>query len=457
MSKKKDTHNTKFEQYKCEKPKIYFDNNATTLISPEVKRVFNSWMECYNPSTSSKFAKGARDMIIKVKNEITKLNNCADYTIIFTSGASESNCFILRSVVDAYYRKKNKIPHIITSEIEHHSIIDCIDQLVKDKKATATKITPDIFGSISPEKVEGAIQSNTALISIMYANNEIGTINNIPKIGQIAHKHKIPMHSDCVAIYGKYKIDLKTHNIDVCSASIHKFFGPKGIGLLIINNKLIEGYGLTAIINGTQQGYKEHTLRGGTENVPAIMATGEAIRQTFIRRQQKNTHMKQLLLYFIKLLEEHYEVIMYDKIATLSEKKIFKKQNETKNQNQNQNKNQKQNETKNKKEKYKICIIGPELSKSNRLPNTLLISIIKNPTFDKPFCNVLFKKALDKQGLVVSIGSACNTSSKNASHVLTAINAPQIVLSGILRISICDTTTKKNVENAVKIFYSILN
>jgi cysteine desulfurase len=474
MSKKDSKKlNTKFEQKKCTNPKVYFDSAATTLISKEAKQVFNSWISCFNPSSSSNFAKSARDMIDKIKSEIKKINKCPNYSIIFTSCASESNCFIIRSTVDAYTRKKQKIPHIITSEIEHHSIIDCVDQLLKDGKIQLTKIAPNIYGQISASNVEKAIKDNTALISIMYANNELGALSNIPAIGAIAHKHNIPMHSDCVQIYGKFRLDLPKHNIDACSVSAHKFHGPKGIGMLIINEEFIKGYELQSIINGTQEG----GLRGGSYNVPAICSMMEAIRQTFINRDAKNKHMRSLINHMIKELTKHYNFIEYSDIMSYVNKNIKKDIDENKLIKDTGNNVQvggggdagTEKEDKEdilakefvskkfeKDEKYKICVVGTPITSESRIPNLVMISIIKNPSLKEPFCNVKFKQALDKQGVVVSISSACLSSSKNASHVLLSLKCPQIVLSGILRISLSDMTDKKEVDLGIKIFCKTL-
>jgi cysteine desulfurase len=468
---------TKFEKAKCDTPVVYLDNNSSVLIHPEAKQVMTSWMSCYNPATSSKYSKDGKVIIDRVKNEIQKINKC-QYEIIFTSGATESNCFILRSVADAYMRKRNQIPHIITSSIEHHSTMECVEQLQQSNKITVSIIEPNIYGEILPENVEKSIRADTALISIMYGQNELGTINNVPEIGNIAHKHKIPMHSDCVQIYGKYRLDLPKHKIDACSVSVHKFGGPKGIGLLIINKDLIQGYGLEAMINGSQQG----GLRGGTQDVAAIAATGEALRVTFSNRDAKNKKMRSLVNYMVKELSKLYDLIDYNTILKTTDSASAAADQEPQKEvpvsnhgnsikggsasavesSSTDKKKEKDKDKEKKKEEtlYKICILGPPIDYESRLPNTLMISVIKNPIFNKketkPFCNVLFKQALDKEGMVVSIGSACLTSNMSASHVLKAIKAPQIVLNGALRLSLCDNTTKEDIDTAVKIFNKVL-
>ena len=239
---------------------IYFDNNATTMINSQAKKVHSDWLGCYNASSDSKIAKPAKQQLESAKDAI--LAHCsvssASHTAIFTSGATESNCLIIKSCVKSYKRKliergSELKPHLITSALEHHSILECLHDLETCGDVDVTYVEPTIYGNILPSDVRDAITPTTCLITIMFANNEIPVINNLSEIGSIAHEKHIPVHSDCVQIFGKYKINMDTHNLDALSASAHKFYGPKGVGLLIISNKLIEGYGLTAEIHGSQQ------------------------------------------------------------------------------------------------------------------------------------------------------------------------------------------------------------
>jgi cysteine desulfurase len=267
----------------------------------------------------------------------------------------------------------------------------------------------------------------------MHANNELGTINNIYKIAEIANKNNIPFHSDCVQTFGKYKLKLvdKTYQISAISASAHKFNGPLGVGFLILEKEFVEGYRLKPIIFGTQQ----YGLRGGTENIPAIFGSIQALYNSFyleyddvdkiqfkpifqnaipeisntVIRRQKNIHLLKLSQYFMYLMDRDMP-----------------------------------------KDKFKLEVLGyKEKRWEKHLPNILLISLI-----GENICNVKMKELLEEKNIIVSIGSACNTSSKFASHVIDAIKYN--FRKGILRISFGDHNTTKEVEYFVKQFVKII-
>lgn len=403
-------------------PSIYFDNNGTTLINETAKKEYIKWISCYNASTDSKVAKPARLLLEKAKDTI--LAHCgvssATHTAVFTSGATESNCLIIRSCVKAYKKKLNErgsdlLPHIIISAMEHPSIITCVKDLVEAGDVESSQIQPTIYGNILPIDVEKEIKPNTCLISIMYANNEVPVINNIREIGEIAHKHRIPLHTDCVQIFGKYKINIKRDNIDALSSSAHKYYGPKGIGLLIVCNNLIEGYGLTGEINGTQQ----NGLRGGTENIAGIASMMVALKNAFIKRKEKNEKLYKLRVRLLEKLSKSYEFVDFSNYVY--------------------------NDNENEKKDIELISLGPpEDKKGFILPNTILLAICKNR--GRPFCNIDLKKYLDKKGIVISIGSACSTTSAKASHVLNSIGATPVVKRGVIRISFGDNNTVKEVD-----------
>jgi cysteine desulfurase len=413
---------------------IYCDANGTTKICGPAKKTYLNWIECYNPATSSKFAKPAKALMDSARDSIlAHCNvNTAKYTAVFTSGASESNCFIIRACVKAYKRKllerdSEFKPHIILSAVEHNASIECAEDLKECGEADVTYVEPTIYGNILPQDVKEAIRPNTCLISIMYANNEIPVINNIKEIGEIAHKHSIPLHTDAVQIFGKSRINLEDENIDALSATAHKFYGPKGVGVIIVNNLLIEGYNLRGEINGTQQG----GLRGGTENVPAVASMMEALKHTFTHRKAKNVKLYSLRTRLLERLAESYPIVPYmnylseDSHKYQSSKKAEPRQN------------------------VELINLGPpEDKKAFILPNTVLLAICKNK--GKPFCNIELKEFLDKHNIVISIGSACNTASSKASHVLDAIGGPPIVKRGVVRISFGDDNTLAEVEKVCK-------
>ena len=408
---------------------VYFDNNATTFVCTPAKKTMMDWISCFNASSDSKMAKPVKHVLEQASDYI--LAQCevssATHTVVFTSGATESNCFIVRACAKAYKKKIIESdsmlkPHIICSALEHHSIMQCVKDLEDSGEIDATYIYPTIYGNIAPEDVEKEIKQNTCLISMMFANNEIPVLTNIRKIGEIAHKNRIPMHSDCVQIFGKYKLNIIDHNIDALSASGHKFYAPKGIGLLILSNSLIEGYNLTAEINGSQQ----YGLRGGTENVAGIVSLVAAYKYAHTNRKKKNAKLFKLREYCLEKLRKYFEFNEFEKYVY----------------------NQEENTTFNDLEL--ISLGPPEDKRGHILPNTLLLSVCKNK--GRPFCNVELKKYLDSKNIIVSIGSACLTKSDKASHVLSAIGAPAVVKRGVVRISFSDDNSMSEVNKFVKIF-----
>lgn len=428
---------------KIDRNVIYLDNNSTTFTCEPAKKIHCQWLSCYNPSSDSKTSKSAKQLIDKSSHAI--LHHCgvsaATHTVIFTSGATESNCFIIRACVKAYKKKLTEKgsrlkPHIISSAIEHYSIIDCLKDLVDSGEIEVSHIYPTIYGTILAEDVEKEIKPNTCLVTVMYANNEIPVINNITEISKVAHKHHVPLHSDCVQIFGKYKVNVNVDGIDALSASGHKFYAPKGIGLLIINNQLIEGYKLTAEINGSQQG----GLRGGTENVPGIGSMMTALQYTFRDRQKKNKKLSTLRKHLLDKLALVYPFVSYEEYVYPDEKN-------TNTTTDTESSDEKKSE---KPAPIKFVSLGPpEDAQAFILPNTVLLAICKDK--GRPFCNVELKHFLDSKNIVVSIGSACLTKHDKASHVLTAIGAPPVIKRGVIRISLGDNTTLQEINAFVNI------
>jgi cysteine desulfurase len=404
----------------------YFDNNGTTLINEAAKKEYVKWISCYNASTSTRLAKPARKLLDDATDFILAHSgvSTATHTAVFTSGGTESNCLIIRSCVKAYKKKLTERgsvmrPHVILSAMEHPSIIKCINDLVDSGDIDASHVQPTIYGNILPSDVEKEILPQTCLITIMYANNEIPVINNIRAIGVIARARHIPMHSDCVQIFGKYRINIKKDNIDALSASGHKFYGPKGVGILIINNVLIEGYGLTGEINGSQQS----GLRGGTENIAGIASFIVAVKTAFTRRNQKNVKLYSMRIRLLEKLEKNFE---FSEFGSYAHNDSY---------------------SDNKPDLELVSIGPPEDKREFILPNTVLLAVCKNR--GRPFCNIDLKEYLDKKGFVVSVGSACSTSNPKASHVMDSIGASDVIKRGVIRISFGDMNTMREVDRFV--------
>ncbi len=287
---------------------IYFDNNATTLPCEKACAAFSDWQKSYNASSSSAIASGAKDILAKSKKYLEDLCNAHDYKIIFTSGATESNCYILRSCAESYIKAMKVRPWIIISSIEHHSIIECCKNMAELGLAKIKQIKPYYDGTITAEQVLQNIEPHTCLVSIMYANNELGTINDIPSIARAVHSRGIPFHTDAVQIFGKKQINLPSEEIDALSMSFHKVYGQKGLGLLFIANNLWDQYKMMPLIAGSQQ----DGLRGGTENIPAIASSMAALKWNFTGREKKNQALLDMRNRMLTLLKKHINIGQYE-------------------------------------------------------------------------------------------------------------------------------------------------
>jgi cysteine desulfurase len=399
---------------------IYLDNNATTLMSVEARKSMVEWCNKGNPSAGYASARSIQAMMADFRKYLTTI--IPGYTIIFTSGASESNCTILQSVAHAY-RNTHSCGHVILSAIEHRSLLDTADFMATCGLITVSYVQPTSTGHILPKEVEAMIRPNTCLISIMHANNEIGSINDVNAIARLAHARNIPFHTDAVQTFGK--IPPTGADIDAMSMSFHKFGGPPGIGILAIRPQLISGYKLHAMISGTQN----YALRGGTENVPGISSAFTATKLAFVGRAQKNTAMAMIKKYIIAELSARIPVRTYTDYLKTGLK-----------------------QQPGPRPSIEIIL----LSQSDCLMNTILLSIVKrSPPL---ICNAEIKKKLEARGIIVSVGSACNTASTRASHVLYAMYADELIRKGTLRISLGDDTThddaKKFIQELLRIIAS---
>lgn len=421
-------------KYKNRNKIVYTDHNATTLMCSSAKKILNKYASCYNPSSGNKQSLILKNHLDLAKQYVLNHHNVTKdtHTVIFNSGATEGNCFVIRSVAKAYYKKHNIKPHIICSSYEHKAVLECIEDI---NYLEYTYVNPDIYGNIHVDKIKQKIKPNTCLISIMAANNELPVMNDIKTIGLLAKENNIPFHSDVTQIYGKYKIDLKDLPIDFINFSAHKFYGPKGVGGLIINKNVIKNLNLTAEITGSQQDH----LRGGTEHVSGYLSMVEAIKDTFNNRSKKNKKLKDLKNYTIELLKLNgFHFADYKNYVIENEGGLSSPANKESV----------------KKLPIELVELGP-ITEQNKLPNTILLSICKNTC--KDFCNVQLKKFLDDNNVIVSIGSACQTTNPKASHVLNSISAPPVVKRGVLRISFGDKNNYTDVERLVEVLTEGIN
>ncbi len=372
---------------------IYLDNSATTPIKSEVLQEMMPYLTTEYGNASSLYSVGrsAKRAIEKARNRVAELLNCNHNEIYFTGGGSESDNIALKGFA---YANKEKGNHIITSKIEHPAILETCKTLER-QGFEVSYINVNEDGIIDVEELRKSIKSNTILISVMTANNEVGTIQPIEEIAKIAHDNNIVFHTDAVQAIGNVQIDVEKMRIDMLSLSSHKINGPKGVGALYIKN----GIEVEKFING---GHQEKDRRAGTENVAGIVGIGKAAE---IARKNMETHIRNL-----------------SKIRDYYIKKV-------------------------QKEIPNIRING---SMENRLPGNANISF-KGINASE----LIFK--LDERGICVSSGSACSSGNTNPSHVLTAMNVPEVYLNSAIRTTFGDNNTFEQVDYVVKILKQIIN
>jgi cysteine desulfurase len=364
---------------------IYLDNAATTQVYPEVLEAMTPYFTEYfgNPSSIYTFAGKAKEGVDAARSILAKGINAKTEEIYFTGGGSESDNWALKATADAY---QDKGKHIITTKIEHHAILHTCEYLEK-KGYEVTYLDVDEFGTVRLDELEKAIRPDTILISVMAANNEIGTIQPLEQIGAIAKEHGILFHTDAVQAFGHIPIDVEAMHIDMLSASGHKLNGPKGIGLMYIR----KGVKIRSFVHG---GAQERQRRAGTHNVPGIVGFGKAAQLAFDDMQQRMEYETKLRDH---LIERVLTEIPYSRLNGEKEK---------------------------------------------RLPN--------NANFCFRFIegeSMLI--LLDQQGICASSGSACTSGSLDPSHVLLAIGLPHEIAHGSLRITLSEKTTLEDIDFTV--------
>ena len=359
---------------------IYVDHAATTKVRPEVIDVMMPYLTEYYGNVSSMYEiSDITEQAVKdARASIAAAIGAREQEIIFTSCGSESNNMALRGIM-----KKAGGGHIITTNVEHHAILHTVEALVKDG-CTATYLPVDDKGLITPEQLEQAITPDTKLITIMMANNEIGTIMPIKELAAIAKKHKIPFHTDAVQAVGHLPIDVKEMGIDMLSASGHKFGAPKGIGFIYVRN----GIYLPALITG---GGQERGKRAGTENTAFIVGMAKALELSVAEMEETNTRL-------LKMRDRLIDGIL---------------------------------------EKIPYCRLNGDRAK--RVPGNVNVSI----EFIEGEALLLM---LDMNGICASSGSACTTGSLDPSHVLLAIGLSHEIAHGSLRISLGGDNTEADID-----------
>lgn len=365
---------------------IYLDNAATTKVAPEVvEAMLPYFTENYgNPSSVYGFAAKNKEAITKQREIIANALGASKEEIYFTAGGSESDNWALKATAEAYKTKGN---HIITTKIEHHAILHTAEYLAK-QGFEITFLDVDKEGMVKIDELKAAIRPTTILISVMFANNEIGTIQPIREIGAIAKENGILFHTDAVQAFGQVPINVDDYHIDMLSASGHKLNGPKGIGFLYIR----KGLKLRSFVHG---GGQERKRRAGTENVPGIIGIGTATDRAMRTMEERTARETELRDY---LIERILDEVPYARLNG---------------------------------------------HPSKRLPN--------NANFSFRFIegeSLLIM--LDMKGICGSSGSACTSGSLDPSHVLLAIGLPHEIAHGSLRLTLSEETTKEEIDYVVE-------
>ncbi|MGF7138878.1 cysteine desulfurase family protein [Roseimarinus sediminis] len=372
---------------------IYLDYNATTPISPEVVAEMRPWFDTSygNPSSAYAIGRTSKDAIYKARKQVARLLNARPEEIVFTSGATESNNLAIQGFVLA---NKEKGKHIITSAVEHPAVLEVCKHLAT-RGYEITCLPVNALGRVDPADVEKAIRPDTVLISIMHANNEVGTIQAISEIATIAKKNRIAFHTDAAQSPGKIEVDVQQLGVDLLTIAGHKMYAPKGIGALYIR----QGVKIENLFHGASQ---EKGIRPGTENVPYIVGLGKACELAQQNLTANSTHLSMLRDQLLRGLQE--------KLGTTVK-------------------------------------VNAELSSC--LPNTLSVA------FEKIEAHTL--ASIIEKEVCISTGSACHADSIEISPVLTAMNIDRLTAASTVRISLGKPTTEEEIIKAIEIITKAVN
>lgn len=365
---------------------IYADNAATTKMSRTAIEAMLPYMDKVygNPSSLHTAGQLANEALTEARERIARLLGCEAREITFTSGGSEADNQAIVSAARLGEKKGKK--HIISTAFEHHAVLHTLNRLEKEG-FEVTLLDVHENGMVTAEQVENAIREDTCLVTVMYANNEIGSVQPIKEIGEVCKKHGVIFHTDAVQAAGHLHIDVREQNIDMLSISAHKFHGPKGVGVLYARKGIV----LTNLIEG---GAQERGKRGGTENIPAIMGMAAAFEEAVANIDSNSTKLAKMRDRLIEGLSEiPHSVLNGDRVKRLPSNVHF-------------------------------CFEGIE-------GESLLL-------------------LLDDKGICASSGSACTSGSLDPSHVLLAIGRPHEIAHGSLRLTLSEENTDEEVEYIIK-------
>ncbi len=374
---------------------IYLDHAATTSMHPEVLNAMLPYLtkEYYNPSAAYQAGKRMKDRIEEVREFIASCIHAHPEEIYYTGGGTEGDNWILQAAYRNHQKTEQpntipKVPHFITSCIEHHAILHTCEEL-ENGGAEVSYLPVDPHGRIQISSLRDAIKENTCLVSIQYANNEIGTLQPVEEIGECCRKYRLPFHTDAVQACGHVPINVEAMHITSLSASAHKFHGPKGVGFLYVNRS----FPLTAYLHG---GGQERHLRAGTENVAGIIGMGKALELADRNMEQARRHEQELRDYMIcRILQEIPDTIING---------------------------------------HMIYRLSNNINLAFRYVNGASLLVL-----------------LDNEEVCVSAGSACNSGQQGPSHVIRALSVPDDYAGGVIRMTIGEENTIEELEHTVQL------
>lgn len=376
---------------------IYFDHAATTPLDERVLEAMKPYFcqDFGNANSAHQLGNNAKVAVEEAREAIAEYIGAAPAEIIFTSGGTESDNAAIKGVLDATGKKE-----VITSPLEHHAVLHTVEA-AKREGVSPVYVEPDENGIISPQKVAAAITKETAIVSIMHVNNEIGTINPIKKIAEVCKEHNIPFHSDTVQSIGKIPIDVNELNLDFLSVSAHKIYGPKGIGVLYMRHG-------TPWIPWMHGGSQERRRRGGTLNVPGIIGLAKALELMEIRREQLHTHFANLRQKLVAGLQSRF---------------------------------------------------GDAISMNGDCDQCVphIVNLSVSDETKEGLDGEMLLLNLDMEGICVSNGSACTSGAVEPSHVLSGIGLEDHIANSSIRISMGKDNTEEHIDYFLDKFEKVVN
>ena len=381
--------------------RAYLDHAATTPLDPEVFEAMKPYLleEYGNASSVHQLGRQARVAMEEARERVAACLGAESSEIVFTSGGTEADNLALKGVLQA--AASNGIPTgLVTSAAEHEAVLRPAERL-KEQGHPAEILSPDDHGAVSPEQVESAIDNHTALVSLMHTNNEIGVQTDIPAVAEVCHAHDVPLHCDAVQAAGLQSLDVDELGVDLLSMSGHKFYGPKGVGVLYVRN----GVDLGPLVEG---GSQERERRGGTENVPGAIGLAEALERAVSDAEERAERLSRLQRRLVDGLDDAVPG------------------------------------------RY---VLNTPVGEALVAPHVVNVAF---PLEEEPLDGEMLILNLDMEGVLVSAGSACTSGALEPSHVLTAIGLDRPTASAAVRFSLGAATTEEEIDYALETLHSTL-